>query len=239
MKESIISVLSKANSKKNKLRNISCDSGMSLVYLQLIKGTEVENAWTTIYYENEDEDTYVVAYMSQDTYNKFVLDGESVGRPGETGGMPEAMVDQITEMDNRDIYNWMIEHVEENEYGREGSVYGFWEGKKKIKKETRHEELKDFGNGRKKLKIAIKRGDLDLFLGGRGLYRLGYNIYAPGDSMLDIEPTMGEIYRYYLDEPENRVDLELEKTIFEFLSYNSGRGVYAAVTILRYQLMNA
>ena len=30
-------------------------------------------------------------------------------------------------------------------YGREGSVYGFLEGKKKIKKETRHEELKDYG----------------------------------------------------------------------------------------------
>ena len=96
----------------------------------------------------------------------------------------------------------------------------------------------NFGNGREKLKVAIECDELDLFLGGRGIYRLGYNIYAPGDSMLDIEPTMGEIYRYYLDEPENRVDLELEKTIFEFLSYNDGSGVYAAFTILRYQLIN-
>ena len=29
--------------------------------------------------------------------------------------MPEAMIDQITELDNREIYNWMIEHAEENE----------------------------------------------------------------------------------------------------------------------------
>ena len=28
------------------------------------------------------------------------------------GGMPEAMVNQITEMDNREIYNWIIEHAE-------------------------------------------------------------------------------------------------------------------------------
>lgn len=28
------------------------------------------------------------------------------------GGMPEAMVNQITELDNREIYNWITEHAE-------------------------------------------------------------------------------------------------------------------------------
>ena len=96
----------------------------------------------------------------------------------------------------------------------------------------------DFNMGRELLELAVRRDELDLFLQGSALYRLGTNIYAPGRSMLDIEPTMGEVYRYYKDEPDKRVDLDLEKTILEYLTWHSGRGVYAAFTIIRYQLMN-
>ena len=159
----------------------------------MLKGTEVEKAWKSIYYGNED--TYVVAYMSLDSYKRYVIGYKSIGRPGETGGMfvcaqttaeemenaitsgtigrqtkkyktelatqlglptdtfksgvvkvkiprvesnqprmvkgiedgcneqwipggktlggmPEAMVNQITELDNREIYNWITEHAE-------------------------------------------------------------------------------------------------------------------------------
>ena len=45
--------------------------------------------------------------------------------------MPEAMVNQITELDNREIYNWIIENAEGKKLSqRKGIIHGFWEWKK-------------------------------------------------------------------------------------------------------------
>ena len=60
---------------------------------------------------------------------------------------------------------------------------------------------------RQGLLLAIKRNELDEFLSGSGMYRLGYNSYAPGNAMLNLSPAMATIYSYYGDEPEQRVDL--------------------------------
>lgn len=86
------------------------------------------------------------------------------------------------------------------------------------------------------LKLAIKKQELDMFLGGRGIYTFGDNPYLPGNSMLNLSSSMTEIYNYYKDEPEKRVDLELEKTLLEWLTWKSGIGVYAVFSVLSYQL---
>lgn len=89
---------------------------------------------------------------------------------------------------------------------------------------------------RQGLLLAIKRNELDEFLSGTGMYRLGYNSYAPGNTMLNLPPAMKAIYDYYIDKPEKRVDLELEKTLLDFLTWKSGIGVFAAFSVLSYQL---
>ncbi|WP_315081025.1 hypothetical protein [uncultured Clostridium sp.] len=89
---------------------------------------------------------------------------------------------------------------------------------------------------REGLLIAIKRNEIDEFLSGSGMYRLGYNPYAPGNTMLNLSPAMSAIYSYYIDEPEKRVDLKLENTLLDWLTWKSGIGVYAVFSVLSYQL---
>ena len=81
------------------------------------------------------------------------------------------------------------------------------------------------------LKLSIESNELDMFLGGRGLYSFGHNQYAPGNSMLNLNPAMAAIYSYYIDEPKKRVDLELEKTLLDWLTWKSGIGVYAVFSV--------
>ncbi len=89
---------------------------------------------------------------------------------------------------------------------------------------------------REGLLVAIRRKELDEFLTGRGLYRLGYNQYAPGNSMLNLAPAMEAIYSYYRDVPHARVDLALEEALLDWLNWKSGIGVYAVFSFLSYQL---
>lgn len=89
---------------------------------------------------------------------------------------------------------------------------------------------------REGLLLAIKRNELDEFLSGSGMYRLGYNPYAPGNTMLNLTPAMSAIYSYYIDEPEKRVDLKLEGTLLDWLTWKSGIGVFAVFSVLSYQL---
>ena len=89
---------------------------------------------------------------------------------------------------------------------------------------------------RQGLLLAVNRKELDEFLSGSGMYRLGYNPYAPGNTMLNLSPAMAAIYSYYIDEPEKRVDLELEKTLLDWLTWKSGIGVFAVFSVLSYQL---
>lgn len=89
---------------------------------------------------------------------------------------------------------------------------------------------------REGLLLAIKRKELDEFLSGSGMYRLGYNPYAPGNTMLNLTPAMSAIYSYYIDEPEKRVDLILENTLLDWLTWKSGIGVFAVFSVLSYQL---
>ena len=89
---------------------------------------------------------------------------------------------------------------------------------------------------REGLLIAIENNEIDEFLRGRGMYRLGYNPYAPGNSMLNLSPAMSAIYSYYIDEPENGVDLILENTLLDWLTWKSGIGVFAVFSVLSYQL---
>lgn len=88
---------------------------------------------------------------------------------------------------------------------------------------------------RQGLLLAIEENELDEFLSGTGMYRLGYNQYAPGNTMLNLAPAMAAIYSYYIDEPTKRVDLELEKTLLDWLTWKSGIGVFAVFSILSYQ----
>lgn len=89
---------------------------------------------------------------------------------------------------------------------------------------------------RQGLLLAINRRELDEFLSGSGMYRLGYNQYAPRNTMLNLNPAMADIYSYYIDEPNQRVDLELEKTLLNWLTWKSGIGVFAVFSVLSYQL---
>ena len=89
---------------------------------------------------------------------------------------------------------------------------------------------------REGLLVAIENNELDEFLRGRGMYRLGYNPYAPGNTMLNLTPAMSAIYSYYIDEPEKRVDLILENTLLDWLTWKSGIGVFAVFSVLSYQL---
>lgn len=89
---------------------------------------------------------------------------------------------------------------------------------------------------REGLKLAIKRNELDEFLEGRGMYNLGNNPFVPGESMLNLGPAMSEIYRYYKDEPNDRIDLLLEKTMLDWLTWKSGIGVFAVFSFLSFQL---
>ena len=88
---------------------------------------------------------------------------------------------------------------------------------------------------RKSLLLAIKRNELDDFLVGRGVYSFGFNPYKPGNSMLDLDNAMAEIYKYYSDKPNERIDLLLEKTLLDWLTWKSGIGVYAVFLVLSYQ----
>lgn len=54
--------------------------------------------------------------------------------------------------------------------------------------------------------------------------------------MLNLVPAMTTIYKYYADEPDKRVDLELKKTLLEWLTWKSGIGVFAVFSTLSYQL---
>ncbi|AGF57863.1 hypothetical protein B0P06_003828 [Clostridium saccharoperbutylacetonicum] len=94
----------------------------------------------------------------------------------------------------------------------------------------------EYDINRKSLLLAIKRNELDDFLVGRGVYSFGFNPYRPGDSMLDLDNAMAEIYKYYIDEPNERIDLLLEKTLLDWLTWKSGIGVYAVFLVLSYQL---
>lgn len=89
---------------------------------------------------------------------------------------------------------------------------------------------------REGLLLAIENNELDEFLSGSGMYRLGYNSYAPGNVMLNLSPAMAAIYSYYIDEPDNRVDLKLENTLLDWLTWKSGIGVFAVFSVLSYQL---
>jgi|GEM_PF-2966990 len=89
---------------------------------------------------------------------------------------------------------------------------------------------------REGLLLAIKRNELDDFLVGRGVYSFGFNPYKPGSSMLDLDNAMAEIYKYYIDEPNGRIDLLLEKTLLDWLTWKSGIGVFAVFSVLSYQL---
>lgn len=90
---------------------------------------------------------------------------------------------------------------------------------------------------REALLLAIEEDELDEFLMGRGLYSFGDNPFLPGDSYLDLDNAMAEIYRYYDEYPEKRIDLLLEKTMLDWLTWDSGIGVYAVFSFLSYQLM--
>lgn len=89
---------------------------------------------------------------------------------------------------------------------------------------------------RQGLLLAIKRNELDLFLSGTGMYRLGYNPYSPVNSMLNLAPAMAEIYSYCVEEPQKRIDLTLQNTLMEWLTWKSGTGVFAVFLVLSYQL---
>lgn len=89
---------------------------------------------------------------------------------------------------------------------------------------------------RQGLLLAIKRNELDEFLSGRGIYKLGYNEYAPSNTMLNLTPAMSAIYSYYIEETDKRVDLELENTLLDWLTWKSGIGVFAVFSVLSYQL---
>lgn len=89
---------------------------------------------------------------------------------------------------------------------------------------------------RQGLLLAINRNEINSFLAGMGMYRLGYNQYAPCNTMLNLVPAMSAIYSYYIDEPNKRVDLELEKTLLDWLTWKSGIGVFAVFSVLSYQL---
>jgi len=102
---------------------------------------------------------------------------------------------------------------------------------KKLNKKSRREEL-----NRKGLLLAIKHNELSMFLRGKGAYMLGYNIYSPANTMLNLDPAMEAIYSYYIDEPYNRVDLKLEETLLDWLTWKSGIGVFAVFSVLSYQL---
>lgn len=89
---------------------------------------------------------------------------------------------------------------------------------------------------REGLLVAIENNELHQFLSGTGMYRLGYNPYAPGNTMLNLTPAMSAIYSYYIDEPKKRVDLILEDTLLDWLTWKSGIGVFAVFSVLSYQL---
>lgn len=86
------------------------------------------------------------------------------------------------------------------------------------------------------LEMCIDRNELDMFLGGRGVYSLGENQFAPGNSMLNLNTAMSEIYMYHREKPNKNIDLELEKTLLEWLTWKSGIGVFAVFSVLSYQL---
>lgn len=96
---------------------------------------------------------------------------------------------------------------------------------------TKQEELR-----RKQLLVAIKSGDLQLFLGGRGLYNLGTNIYSPGYNLFNPPGAMSEIYKYYRDEPSCGIVEILEENILDWLTWKSGVGVYEAFVTISYQM---
>lgn len=96
---------------------------------------------------------------------------------------------------------------------------------------TAQEELR-----REQLLLAIKKDKLRLFLGGKGLYNLGSNIYSPGESLFDPAGAMGEIYAYYKDEPNCGIVELLEKNLLRWLEYKSGVGVYKAFMTISYQM---
>ncbi|WP_242943367.1 hypothetical protein [Clostridium uliginosum] len=54
---------------------------------------------------------------------------------------------------------------------------------------------------------------------------------------MDLDNAMAEIYKYYIDEPNERIDLLLEKTLLEWLIWKSGIGIYAIFSVLSYQLI--
>ncbi|WP_257675249.1 hypothetical protein [Clostridium felsineum] len=87
---------------------------------------------------------------------------------------------------------------------------------------------------RRGLLPAIKRNELDEFLSVSGMYILGYNPYAHGNTILNLTPAMLAIYSYYIDEPEKRVDLKLEDTLLDWLPWKSGIGVFALFSVLSY-----
>ena len=89
---------------------------------------------------------------------------------------------------------------------------------------------------RQGLLLAIENNELSMFLRGRGMYRLGYNIYAPANTMLNLDPAMAAIYSYYIDKPKKRVDSKLEETLLDWLTWKSGIGVFATFSVLSYQL---
>lgn len=89
---------------------------------------------------------------------------------------------------------------------------------------------------RQRLLAALKKNELNSFLMGKGIYRIGYNPYAPGNTFLNLGPAMHEIYSYYKAEPEKRIDLELEKSLIQWLDWKSGIGVYGVFSFLSYVL---
>ena len=89
---------------------------------------------------------------------------------------------------------------------------------------------------REALLLAISEDELHMFLEGRGLYRLGYNPYSPGESMLNLEPAMAEIYSYYKEMNNSDIDRVLENTLLKLMQYKSGDGVYEVFSVISYQL---
>lgn len=100
-----------------------------------------------------------------------------------------------------------------------------------IKRTKTQEEL-----NRQGLLLALHKDELYIFLAGGGIYMLGYNVYSPVNNMLNLAPSMAAIYSYYKDEPEERIDLILEKQVLRWLALKSCYGVYAAFSFLSYQL---
>lgn len=88
---------------------------------------------------------------------------------------------------------------------------------------------------RKGLLLAIHEHELRLFLEGSGIYKIGYNPFLPGESIIDFESAIGEFYQYFKEKRDPSLVKLFEDTLCEMIKYKSGEGVFEVFLILTFQ----